>query len=83
MPSALLAPVLPGTSVSGINDSANSHDGMLIFQRRMDRRPIIIAAPKLISGDLSGTIYAKSGHVTLLSGQGVYDLNSCAGRYAS
>ncbi len=52
---------------------------MFIYQRRMDRRPIIIAAPQLLGGDLAGTVYARSGHLTFLSGQGVYDLRLVCG----
>jgi hypothetical protein len=53
---------------------------MLVFQRRLDRRPIMIAATKLVGGgDISGTIYSKWGHVVFLGGSGTYDLRIVCG----
>jgi hypothetical protein len=79
-PSVLLAPLLPGSSISGLDDAASPFDGMLVYQRRMDRRPIVIGATKLVGGgDISGTIYSKWGHVLFLGGQGTYDVRIVAG----
>ena len=80
VPSVLLAPLLPGSSISGISDSGSPFDEMLIYQRRVDRRPIILSGLKLLGGGaISGTIYSKWGHVIFLSGLGTYDLKFVCG----
>lgn len=79
-PSVVVAPLLPGSSISGLNDPASPFDGMLIYQRRLDRRPIVLGASKLAGGgDISGTIYSKWGHVIFVGGSGSYDLRFVVG----
>jgi hypothetical protein len=79
-PSALIAPLLLGSHISGLNDPGSPFNGMLVYQRRLDRRPILVAATKLVGGgDISGTIYSKWGHVAFLGGSGSYDLRICCG----
>jgi Flp pilus assembly protein TadG len=54
----------------GINAPGSPYDGVLIFQRRQDRRPIVLMNDVLLGGDdFHGVIYAKWGHV-ILSGSG-------------
>jgi len=80
VPSVLLAPLLPGSSISGLNNASSPFDGMLLYQRRIDRRPIVLSGLKLLGGGaISGTIYAKWGHVIFLSGLGTYDLRFVCG----
>lgn len=80
VPSVLLAPLLPGSSITGITNAASPYHGVLLYQRRVDRRPIIISGLQLLGGGgSSGTIYAKWGHVIFLSGLGTYDLRFVCG----
>ncbi|WP_404310833.1 pilus assembly protein TadG-related protein [Neorhodopirellula lusitana] len=80
LPSVVIAPLLPGGIYSGLNAPGSSHDDMLIFQQRSDRRPIIIEAQHLLgSGDLAGTIYAKWGHTLLIGALASYDLKIASG----
>jgi Flp pilus assembly protein TadG len=80
VPSVLLAPLLPGSSISGLSNASSPFNGMLIYQRRVDRRPIVVSGLKLLGGGaVSGTIYAKWGHVIFLSGLGTYDLRFVCG----
>ncbi len=52
---------------------------MLIFQRRKDRRPILLLQTQLLlGGGIEGTVYSKWGHV-ILSGQGTYKTAIVAG----
>jgi Flp pilus assembly protein TadG len=79
-PSAFIAPLLPGSHIAGLSDPSSPFNGMLLYQRRLDRRPIVIAATKLVGGgDISGTIYSKWGHVIFLGGAGSYDLRLVSG----
>ncbi len=80
VPSVLLAPLLPGSTISGFNSAGSPFDGMLLYQRRVDRRPIVISGLRLLGGGaLSGAIYAKWGHVIFLGGAGTYDLRFVCG----
>jgi hypothetical protein len=80
LPSTVIATLLPGGSLTGLNDAGSPFDGMLLYQRRQDRRPIILEAQQLLGGgDIAGTIYAKWGHVTFVGGAGTYDLRFVAG----
>lgn len=82
LPSTLIAPLLSGAHISGLNDPASPFDGMLVYQRRLDRRPIVIEAQQLVgSGDISGTIYSKWGHVLFVGGNGSYNLRFAAGTF--
>jgi hypothetical protein len=79
-PSVYIAPILPGSSISGLDDADSPFDGMLIYQRRLDRRPIVLAAVKLVGGgNISGTIYSKWGHTVFQGGLGTYDLRFVSG----
>jgi hypothetical protein len=52
---------------------------MLIYQRRLDRRPIVLVQENLLGpGQLHGTVYSKWGHV-VLAGKGSYDARFVAG----
>jgi hypothetical protein len=79
VPSAVIVPLLSTSSISGLNAPSSSLDGMLIFQRRLDRRPIILEAQQLVGGQIHGTVYAKWAHVTFLGGGGSYDLKFVCG----
>lgn len=80
VPSVLIVSLLSGGRISGLNDPGSPFNGMLIYQRRMDRRPIVIEAQQLIgSGDILGTIYAKWGHTIFIGGAGSYDLRFVTG----
>jgi Flp pilus assembly protein TadG len=71
-PSALINAALLNSKFSGLNAPGSPFDGMLIYQRRRDRRPIlIIQQDLLLSADIAGNVYAKWGHV-ILTGKGTY-----------
>jgi len=81
-PSTLIAPLLAGGSMTGLNDPGSPYHGMLIFQQRFDRRPIVIEAQQLISnGAISGTIYAKWAHTLFVGAAGSYDLRFVTGTF--
>lgn len=68
-----------GSSFSGLNDPTSPFNGMVIYQRRTDRRPIVLVQENLLGpGQLSGTVYSKWGHV-ILAGKGVYDARFVSG----
>ena len=68
IPSTLIVSLLPTAHITGLNDPSSPFNGMLIYQRRLDRRPIIIEAQQLLgSGDISGTIYAKWAHTIFVA----------------
>jgi len=78
-PSVVLNSGLLSCSFTGLDDPSSPYDGILLFQRRFDRRPVVIVDdPLLGTGPLSGTIYAKWGHVTF-AGHGTYDVKIVAG----
>ncbi len=78
-PSVVIADLLAGSSFSPLNDSSSPFDGMVLFQRRQDRRPMVIAQPSAIpGGGFSGRTYAKWGHVTLVA-SGQYDATFATG----
>jgi hypothetical protein len=80
LPSALVLPLLSSARITGLNDASSPFDGMLIYQRRVDRRPIVLEAQQLLGGgDISGTVYSKWGHVVFVGGAGSYDLRFVAG----
>ena len=79
LPSAVVNNLLLGSNITGLDDPASPYDGMVIYQRRHDRRPIVVAQTSFLStGGISGQVYAKWGHVALL-GDGQYDLSIVAG----
>jgi hypothetical protein len=77
-PSVFIQASLLGSGVSGLNDPDSPFDGMIIYQRRHDRRPIVIAHQNLLGGDFAGTVYAKWGHVSFI-GNGTYDARFVCG----
>lgn len=57
------------THLNDIGRGAGPYGDMLIFQRRNDRRPIIIRRPLENSTSyIRGTVYSKSGHVIYAAG---------------
>jgi hypothetical protein len=79
LPSVLIQAGLSGSGISGLADSDSQFDGMVIYQRRHDRRPIVIAHQNLIGGgSFSGAVYAKWGHVVFV-GNGIYDARFACG----
>ncbi len=78
-PSVIINAALPGSSYSPLVSSTSPFNGMLVYQRRDDPRPIVIAQLGALGpGSIAGTIYAKWGHV-LFTGDGTYDLRIVSG----
>ncbi len=78
-PSTVINAALIGSSLTPLSNGGSPFDGMLIFQRRMDRRPVLIVNETMIAGgSIAGTIYAKWGQL-VFTGQGTYDLRFAAG----
>lgn len=72
VPSVVINAGALGNSFSGLDHSSSPFHGMFIYQRRQDRRPIVLVAEQLIgSASLSGTIYAKWGQL-VFAGHGTY-----------
>jgi Flp pilus assembly protein TadG len=79
LPSVVINAALIGSTFSPLSDAGSPFDGMLIYQRRKDFRPIVIANQQLLGGSIiSGRIYSKWGHV-LFAGSGNYDVSIVAG----
>lgn len=78
-PSAVIFPLLATASISGLNDPGSPFDNMLVYQRRLDRRPIVIEAQQLVGSGMSGTVYAKWAHVAFIGGNGSYDMRFVSG----
>ena len=79
VPSAVLNVGLLGSKFSPLNSPASPFHGLMIYQRRQDRRPILILNIDLLLGsDFAGNVYAKWGHV-VLAGVGTYRSAFCAG----
>lgn len=79
LPSVVINMGVLGSSFSGLNDSASPFNGMMIYQRRADRRPIVLVQENLLgAGQLRGTVYSKWGHV-ILAGKGTYDARFVTG----
>jgi Flp pilus assembly protein TadG len=79
-PSTMILSLLSGAHITGLNAPGSPFNGMLIYQRRLDRRPIIVEAQKLVgSGDISGTIYGKWAHTVFIGGAGSYNLRFVTG----
>jgi Flp pilus assembly protein TadG len=78
LPSVVIASLL-GSTYTGLNDSNSPFNGLLFYQRRVDRRPIVLADETLIlGGTLSGTLYAKYGQ-TIFAASGTYNLKFATG----
>ena len=80
VPSVVINAAVLGSRYAPLSDPGSPFDGMFLFQRRADRRPIVVVAEQLLLGgnSVSGTVYAKWGHF-LFAGQGRYDLRVAAG----
>ncbi len=79
VPSVVLQSLLPGSVLSGLQDAGSPFNGMVIYQARHDRRPVIVAHSGLLgAASFSGTVYAKYGHV-ILAGNGTYNARFVAG----
>lgn len=79
LPSALINMAVLGNSYSGLNAPGSPFDGMLIYQRRTSRRPLVIVAEQLLgSASVSGGIYAKWGQIAF-AGHGTYEASIAAG----
>lgn len=79
LPSVSINLGLLGSRFSGLEDPSSPFHGLFIYQRRNDRRPIVLVQENLLgTGQLRGAIYAKWGHV-LLAGRGTFDARVVAG----
>jgi Flp pilus assembly protein TadG len=78
-PSVIINGVLPGSSFTPLQATGSPLDGMLIYQRRVDYRPIVVVYQGLLGTQtFDGTIYAKYGHV-VFAGDGTHDMRIVAG----
>jgi Flp pilus assembly protein TadG len=79
-PSVLINAGLIDSHFGGLDDPGSPFDGLTIYQRRQDRRAIVIAHEDLLlgAGSFAGTVYAKWGHV-ILTGNGTYQARFVAG----
>jgi hypothetical protein len=78
-PCAVVNIGLLSSTYSGLNDASSPFNGLFLYQRRLDRRPIIFVQENLIgAGQLRGTLYSKWGHV-ILAGKGTYDARFVVG----
>lgn len=79
IPSVVIAGTLINSKITPLNDPGSPFHGMSIFQRRNDRRPLVIAHQNLIlGGEFGGQVYAKYGHATLVA-NGTYDASFAVG----
>jgi len=68
-----------GSQFTGLDSPGSPFDGLLIYQRRMDYRPIVITHQALLgAATLQGQLYSKWGHITFV-GDTRYDLSFTAG----
>jgi len=78
VPGVVIASLL-GSSYSPLSDSSSPFNGLLVYQRRVDRRPILFADEALIlGGSLQGSVYAKYGQV-IFAANGTYNMRFVAG----
>ncbi len=81
LPSVVIASLL-GSTYTPISSSSSPFNGLLIYQRRVDQRPIILADETIIlGGSLSGTVYAKYAQA-VFAAYGTYDLKFVVGSMA-
>jgi hypothetical protein len=79
VPSVVLNIGLPGSTFSPIRSQASPFNGISLFQRRFDRRPVILVQQQLMGGgSFSGSIYAKWAQVMLV-GEGTFNVSVVAG----
>jgi Flp pilus assembly protein TadG len=78
LPSALIDVGLLNSQFSGLNDPSSPFDGILIYQRRQDRRPIVIVQQGLLgNANMSGNVYAKWSHVILTANGTLHSAIAC------
>src|SRR6185503_14119148 len=78
-PCAVINIGLLGSTFSGLSDPSSPFNEVLIYQRRHDRRPIILVQENILgAGQMRGTIYSKWGHV-VLAGKGTYETRFVVG----
>jgi Flp pilus assembly protein TadG len=81
LPSVVLASLLNST-YTPISNSNSPFNGLLIYQRRVDRRPIVLADEEIVlGGTLSGAVYAKYAQI-VFAANGTYDLKLVSGSLA-
>ena len=80
-PSVVINAALPGSSFSPLI-SGSPFSGMIVYQRRQDYRPIIVAYQALLgNAAFQGAVYAKWGHFMFV-GDGTLNLSIVAGTAA-
>lgn len=80
IPSVVIATLMSGGRITGLDDPASPFHGLLIYQRPLDRRLIVLEVQQLLGGgDVSGSIYAKWAHTVFVGGAGTYDLRFVTG----
>jgi Flp pilus assembly protein TadG len=78
VPSVVIASLL-GSTYSPISSGTSPFSGVLIYQRRIDRRPIVLADQSLLlAGTLSGSIYGKYSQIVFAC-NGTFDLRFVSG----
>lgn len=78
-PSVVINLAVFGGSFSPLNDPSSPFHGMLLYQRRLDPRPIVLVQENLIgNASLAGIIYSKWGNVSI-AGRGTLELAIAAG----
>lgn len=70
---------LLGSSYSPISSASSPFNGVMIYQRRLDRRPIVLADQSLLlAGTISGSIYGKYSQV-MFACNGTFNLRFVTG----
>lgn len=78
VPSAIIDAGLLNSRFSGLNAPTSPFNGMLIYQRRQDRRPILIVQQGLIgASQFSGNVYAKWAHVLVTANGTLHTAFAC------
>jgi hypothetical protein len=73
VPSVVMDVALPSSRFTPIANLASPFNGMVLFQRRFDRRPVVLLQQQLVgASSFSGAVYAKWGHVMLVGDQTMY-----------
>lgn len=75
-PSALVLPLLSNANISGLNDPNSPFDGFLIYQRRIDPRPVVV---EVAQNRVRGTIYGRWANLEMLGGGGTNDVRIVTG----
>jgi Flp pilus assembly protein TadG len=78
VPSVVIASLL-GSTYSGLNDPGSPFNGLLIYQRRVDRSPIVLADEQLLlAGTMQGNIYGKYAQI-VFAANGTFNMNLVGG----